>query len=327
MGARVPHDYAEISPRRARTLLHLEEGLSRRIVGKSEAIEKIARVIRIRQSQLKFRAERPDGSFLLLGPPGVGKNEIAHSLAQVLYGDDTAVVSVDLGEIDDEEDLAKLAVTTIPGAEGHYMEGLLTSPIRENPEAVVLLRGLERAHPAFQRLLLQILDRGRIEDMLGVVDFSKSVIFVTMHLTREDLAPGEIGFGRPSRSVEQQRRVQLERYVSADLLDAFNEVIELPPLTAPEVREIARYKVHQVLARMQRRRKEIRIADAVYDELIPENSCVGGSAKFLNRTLEERLFNPLSRYLLSHRGSQDIDVRVQRGQIVIRGAGALADDD
>ena len=296
-------------------------------MGKSEAIEKIARVIRIRQSQLKFRAERPDGSFLLLGPPGVGKNEIAHSLAQVLYGDDTAVVSVDLGEIDDEEDLAKLAVTTIPGAEGHYMEGLLTSPIRENPEAVVLLRGLERAHPAFQRLLLQILDRGRIEDMLGVVDFSKSVIFVTMHLTREDLAPGEIGFGRPSRSVEQQRRVQLERYVSADLLDAFNEVIELPPLTAPEVREIARYKVHQVLARMQRRRKEIRIADAVYDELIPENSCVGGSAKFLNRTLEERLFNPLSRYLLSHRGSQDIDVRVQRGQIVIRGAGALADDD
>lgn len=326
-GSRVPHDRAEISPHRARTLLHLEEALGRRIVGKTDAIEKIARVIRIRQSQLKFRAERPDGSFLLLGPPGVGKNEIAHSLAQVLYGDEDAVVSIDLGEIDDEEDLAKLAVTSLPGADGHYMEGLLTSPIRENPEAVVLLRGLERAHPAFQRLLLQILDRGRIEDMLGVVDFSRTVIFVTMHLTREDLAPGEIGFGRPSRSAEQQRRAQLERYVSADLLDAFNEVIELPPLTAPEVRKIARYKVHQVLARMQRRRKEIRIADAVYDELIPENSCIGGSAKFLNRTLEERLFNPLSRYLLSHRRTHDIDVRVQRGQIVIRGADAVTDDD
>lgn len=325
-GSKVLRYRNELSPHRARTLLHLEDALGTRIVGKSEAIERIARVIRIRQSQLKFRAERPDGSFLLLGPPGVGKNEIAHALAEVLYEDESAVVSVDLGEIDDEEDLAKLAVTAIPGTDGHYLEGLLTSPIRENPKAVVLLRGLERAHPSFQRLLLQILDRGRIEDMLGMVDFSRTIIFVTMHLTREDLAPSEIGFGRPSRSVEQQRRVQLERYVSPDLLDAFNEVIELPPLTAPEVREIARYKVHQVLARMQQRRKEIRIADAVYDELIPENACVGGSAKFLNRTLEERLFNPLSRYLLSHRKSHDIDVRVKRGQIVIRNA-ASADDD
>ncbi|MEZ4655264.1 MAG: AAA family ATPase [Candidatus Eisenbacteria bacterium] len=198
-------------------------------MGKSEAIEKIARVIRVRQSHLKFRAERPDGSFLLLGPPGVGKNEIAYSLADILYGTEAAVVSVDLGEIDDEEDMAKLGVTAIPGMESHLMEGMLTSPVRENPESIILLRGLERAHPAFQRLLLQILDRGRIEDMLGTVDFRQSIIFVTMHLTREDLAPGEIGFGRPSRSAEEQQRVQLERYVSPDLLDAFNEVIELPP--------------------------------------------------------------------------------------------------
>ena len=204
-----------LSKRRARTLLELESALSERIVGKDDAIEKIARVVRVRMTQLDFRPERPNGSFLLVGPSGVGKNEFAYALSEVLFGSEDRVVSVDLGEFDDEDDLAKLGPSPVPGVEGHFFEGVLTSPVRKDPNAILLLRGIERAHPAFQRLLAQILDTGSVEDMLGAVDFRQTIIFVTHHVSREETTPGEIGFSRPSKSAEALRREQLEMYVLA----------------------------------------------------------------------------------------------------------------
>lgn len=306
-----------ISSRRAQTLLDLETALSERIVGKSEAIAKIARVVRVRMTQLDFRPERPNGSFLLVGPSGVGKNEFAFALAEVLFGTEDRVVSIDLGEFDDEDDLAKLGPSPVPGADGHVFEGILTSPVRKQPESILLLRGIERAHPAFQRLLAQILDSGSIEDMFGPVDFRNTIIFVTHHVSRDDAAPGAIGFARPSKTAETLRREQLELYVLPDLLESFNEVIELPPLSAGEVRQIARYKVRKVLDRMGRRKRAITVSESVYDELISDDLCRVGGAKFLNRTLEERLFNPLARYMLTHRSSRQISVGVDHGRIVI----------
>jgi len=298
-------------------LLHLESALAARMVGKEDAISKLARVIRVRRTDLGFRPERPDGSFLLVGPSGVGKNEVAHALSEVLYGTDERVTSIDLGEIGEEEDLSKLGATMIPGDSTRYVPGMLTAPVREDPSTIILLRGLERAHIAFQRLLLSVLERGTIEDMLGPVNFGGAVVITTMQLSREDLGTSEIGFNRSSRTAAEIRREQLERFVMPDLLDAFNEVIELPPLTIPEVRQIARYKVDKVLQRMQEQRTAIDVSSSVYDELITERLCNKAGAKFLNRTLEERLFNPLSRYLLTHQGSKRISVGVDAGAIVI----------
>jgi ATP-dependent Clp protease ATP-binding subunit ClpA len=227
------------------------------------------------------------------------------------------VISLDLGEFDDEDDMAKLGVSPVPGSENTVMEGMLTSPVREDPEAILLLRGLERAHVSFQRILLHILERGTIEDMLGAVDFCRTIILVTTHISREEAAPAEIGFARPTKSPEELKREQLESFILPDLLDAFNEILDLPPLTPHEVRQIARYKVGKVLMRMLRRRREIEVADSVYEELITDDLCGTVGAKFLNRTLEERLFNPLARYMLSHARNQTIRIDVNQGQIVI----------
>ncbi|MEZ4651301.1 MAG: AAA family ATPase [Candidatus Eisenbacteria bacterium] len=306
-----------LSAVRADTLLHLEERLGRRIVGKNDAVAAIARVVRIAGTNLDFRPERPSGAFLLVGPEGVGKNEVAYAVGEVVFGSDEVVVSIDLSEFDDEESLARLGATLVPGSDSHYFPGVLTAPVRENPEAILLLRGLEHAHPALQRVLLNILERGRLEDLLGEVTFEKTLVFVTLTIPREELAMQEIGFGRPSKTPEARLREVVGRFVMPDLLDSFHEILELPPLSVPEVRLIARYKVDKVLLRMAQKKTTIAVAPSVYDELITDDLCGKGGAKFLNRTLEQRLFNPLARYLLEHRTSREIRVGMSHGDIVI----------
>ena len=306
-----------LSAVRADTLLHLEERLGQRIVGKKDAVAAISRVVRIAGTNLDFRPERPSGAFLLVGPEGVGKNEVAYAVGEVVFGSDEVVVSIDLSEFDDEESLARLGATLVPGSETHYFPGVLTAPVRENPEAILLLRGLEHAHPALQRVLLNILERGRLDDLLGEVTFEKTLVFVTLTIPREELAMQEIGFGRPTKTPEARLREVVGRFVMPDLLDSFHEILELPPLSVPEVRLIARYKVDKVLHRMAQKKTTIAVAPAVFDELITDDLCGKGGAKFLNRTLEQRLFNPLARYLLEHRTSRRIHVGMDHGDVVI----------
>jgi ATP-dependent Clp protease ATP-binding subunit ClpC len=311
-------DRAALSPQLARRLLGLEEAIRQRIIGKDEAVARVARVIRVRMTELDFRPGRPKGSFLLVGPTGVGKNELAYALAEALYGGDVPVVSIDLAELAEEGDLAKLAATPVPGSENRYSEGLLTSPVRVNPQAVVLLRGLERAHASFHPLLQQILERGRLEDMLGEVDFSRTVLFVTSRPRRDDASPAEIGFSRTPLPAAEALHKRLERSLPSELLDAFNEIIELPPLTAGDVRRIARYKVEAVLGRLESRSRSVQVADEVYEAFLPEDELRQHGVSVLQRTLEDRLFNPLAVYLLSHRGRRPIRVEMEAGDLRIR---------
>lgn len=301
-------------------LLHLEDALEHRIVGKSEAVERVARVVRVRLSQLEMRPERPRGMFFIFGPSGVGKSEFAFAVAEALYGRDDAVVSIDLDELEQEDDLARVGSTIVHTPESVLVEGLLTTPVRENPQVVLLLRGLERAHPAFQRILLQILERGVLEDALGPVSFHQTIIFVTSSFRRDELPPAGIGFARASRNPQEVLRERLERLFMPDLLGAFDEIIELPILSGVDVRRIARYKVSKVLARMHARRQAIEVADEVFEGLIPDELCRREGAGFLNRTLEDRLFNPLARYLLEHPRPQPLKVALEGGKVIIREA-------
>jgi ATP-dependent Clp protease ATP-binding subunit ClpC len=307
-----------LSADRSHRLLKLEETMQRRVIGKDEAVLRIARVVRVRMANLDFRPGRPRGSFLLVGPSGVGKNELAYALAEALYATEEAVVSIDLAEIAEEGDLAKLGVTLVPGAENQAMEGLLTSPVRRNPEAVVLLRGVERAHTAFQPILQQILERGRLDDMAGSVDFSRTVLFVTTRPRREDAPAAEIGFTRGTGPAAEVLHKRLERSIDTDLLDAFNEIIEVPPLTPGDVRRIARYKVEAILGRLRRRRRRVEVADEVYEAFLPEEEIQREGVAILHRSLEDRLFNPLAVYLLSHAAAGRIRVEMDKGTLRIR---------
>lgn len=311
--ARIPR----LTQIQADRLLRLEDALADRIVGKREAIDRISRVIRVRLTQLDLRPERPKGMFLLVGPHGVGKSEIAYAVSEALFASEERVVLLDLDEFEEEEQLSRLGSSIVNTPEPVLVEGALTTPVRQNPQTIFLLRGLENAHPGIQRVLLQIFERGTFEDMLGPVSFRDAIFFVTVTFRRDDPIPAGIGFSRASRAPRDILRERLDRLLLPDLLDSFDDLVELPALTAEQVRRIARYKVDKVLRRMKTQKKAIAVDEAVFDTLIPDDLCRTQGAAFLNRTLEDRLFNPLARYILTHRKTQALQVGLEAGQVTI----------
>ncbi len=302
-------------------LLKLEDLLRQRIHGKDEAIERIGRALRVRLTHLDFRPERPNGSFLLVGPPGVGKNEFAYALADILYSDETVVVPVDMRMITSEEEVSRLTDSLIPGPPAVLLEGMITTPVRRRPHSILLLRCIEQAHPAAHRMIQQILEQGWVEDARGRVSFDRTVLFATSRIPEEDIGPtAEIGFNRAEKTNEERVREKLLRRFGEEFLDSFQELIVLPPLTPDDVRRIARYKVEVVLQRLQAGRRGVVVSDSVYQTFIPDEECARSGAGTINRTLEKKLLNPLARYLLSHPKDRQIRVDVKDGALVIEKA-------
>lgn len=303
------------------TLLNLENLLKQRIVGKDAAIKRVADAIRIRRTNLDFKPHRPDGSFLIVGPPGVGKTEFPVAVAEVLLGGDTRVINLDMADYTMEEDVEDLLVTAYPGAEGILVEGALTTPVRKNPKSVILFRGIERAHPSILRLLLHILERGILNDAQGEANFNETIIFATTRLALDEAELVEqIGFTRSSTPREERCRRILEEQFTPELIAAFNDVLYFHSLTPHDVKLIARYKVNAVLERLQKQKRGVVISDAVWETFIRENEVRKAGARYLNRTLEEKLFTPLSKYLLEHDKARSISVDVQNDHLVIKHA-------
>lgn len=302
------------------SLLHLEELLHQRIHGKDEAVERIAQAIRVRLTHLDFRPERPRGSFLLVGPTGAGKNEIAYALAAILYHDETLVVSLDVSALGSEEDVARLVDTVIQGPPPVLYEGLLTAAVRRHPHTILLLRGIEHAHPAAVRLIQQIVSQGWIDDARGRVLFDKTILFATSRIPEEDNGPtSQIGFTRQMKSSTERIREKLTRRLGEEFLEEFQEVLVVPPLSPDDVRRIARYKVEVVLQRLQQQRgkRGVQVTDTVFQTFIPDEDASQDGAGGVNRTLEAKLLNPLARYLLEHPKEKKIRVDVKDGSLVI----------
>ncbi len=329
--ARRPAKSRAAHPRRARrprvhrtakddkeTLLHFEDILKRRIIGKDDAVAKVADAIRIRRTDLDFHPTRPDGAFLLVGPSGVGKTEFACAVAEALLGSDQEVLLLDMADYTEEEDITDLLVTLCPGTNDTLVEGSLTTPVRHNPRAVILLRGLEHAHTAVHRLLLHILDRGVVTDAQGEVRFDHTIIFATTRLHPDEGETVEqIGFTRSTLSREERCRRMLEEQFSPELVAAFHEVLYFHSLTPEDVKRIARFKVNLVLERLRRQRRGVEVSDRVFDACIREDEVHRAGARYLNRALAENLFTPLSKYLLAHTEARHITVEVENNRVVI----------
>ena len=289
----------------AERLLHMEERLHERIVGQHEAIAAISDAIRRARSGLKD-PRRPIGSFIFIGPSGVGKTELAKALAEFLFDDEEALVRVDMSEYREQHTVSRLFGAP-PGYVGYEEGGQLTEAVRRRPYRVILFDEIEKAHPEVWNSLLQILDDGRLTDGQGrVVDFRNTVIIMTSNLGTEFVRKsGSLGFlqGESSGDEDRQAQAKIEKALKAtfrpEFLNRIDEIIMFSPLSREEMREIVDLQMAEVAERLAERDLTVRLTEAARDYLAEIGYDPDFGARPLKRALQKHIEGPLAIRLLS----------------------------
>jgi len=296
---------SQIMEAEAEKLVHMEERLHERIVGQDEAIEAVANAIRRARAGLKD-PRRPIGSFIFLGSSGVGKTELAKALAEFLFGDEDALITVDMGEYQERHTVSRL-IGAPPGYVGYDEGGQLTEAVRRRPYRVVLFDEIEKAHPEVWNSLLQILEEGRLTDGRGhTVDFSNTVIIMTSNIgTKYANKGGTLGFVR-NREDESKDLHEAHRQIEAGLkktfrpefLNRIDEVIVFHTLTREHVLQIVDLQMKEIEGRLAEQGLSIELTDAAREWLADEGYDPQFGARPLRRTLQRRVENPLALRLL-----------------------------
>ena len=286
-------------------LLAMEERLHDRVIGQEEAIGALSDAIRRARAGLKD-PRRPIGSFIFLGPTGVGKTELAKALAEFLFDDEDALIRLDMSEYQERHTVSRL-VGAPPGYVGYDEGGQLTELVRRRPYRVVLFDEIEKAHPDVFNTLLQILDDGRLTDGQGrTVDFRNTVIIMTSNLGTQ-AARREMGFGLSERTASKGQRQQLEASVQRALRDHFrpeflnriDEIIIFEPLTETELLQIVEVMARELAERLAERQVGLALTDAAKAALVKEGYDAVYGARPLRRVLQRQVENAISRRLLA----------------------------
>ncbi len=288
----------------AERLLHMEDRLHERIVGQHEAIAAISDAIRRARSGLKD-PRRPIGSFIFIGPSGVGKTELAKALAEFLFDDEDALVRVDMSEYREQHTVSRLFGAP-PGYVGYEEGGQLTEAVRRRPYRVILFDEIEKAHPEVWNSLLQILDDGRLTDGQGrTVDFRNTVIIMTSNLGTEFVKrAGSLGFLQGEASGEERRaQEKIEKALKAtfrpEFLNRIDEIIMFSPLSKDEMRQIVDLQMNEVAERLAERDLTVRLTEAARDYLAEIGYDPDFGARPLKRALQKHVEGPLAIRLLS----------------------------
>ena len=292
----------------AERLLHMEDHLHKRVIGQDEAINAVADTIRRARSGLND-PRRPFGSFIFLGPTGVGKTELSRALAEFLFADEDSMVRLDMSEYGERHTVSRL-IGAPPGYVGYDDAGQLTEAVRRRPHRVILFDEIEKAHPDVFNLLLQILEDGRLTDGQGrTVDFRNTVIIMTSNLGTGDMSQRPFGFNPASERSEEAGKVtpELARAVHAalrqqfrpELLNRIDETIVFHPLSREQIGQIVGLLVGQVQERLAERRITCELTEAGCDWLVREGFDVTYGARPLRRAIQRHLENQLSRGVLS----------------------------
>ncbi len=285
-------------------LLRMEETLHERVVGQDRAIEALSDAVRRARAGLKD-PKRPIGSFIFLGPTGVGKTELAKALAQCLFDDEEAMIRLDMSEYQERHTVSRM-VGAPPGYVGYDEAGGLTELVRRRPYRVILFDEIEKAHPDVFNTLLQILDDGRLTDGHGrTVDFRNTVVIMTSNLGTG--AQNRLTLGFTQRSEEsgtgEQVRESVERalreHFRPEFLNRIDDTIVFEPLTKAELAEIVDLLVAEVRGRLTERDIDIELTDAAREELVREGYDPELGARPLRRTVERRVENELARRILA----------------------------
>jgi ATP-dependent Clp protease ATP-binding subunit ClpC len=276
--------------------LKLEERLPARVVGQEEAVEAVAEAVRRARAGLGD-PNRPVGSFLFLGPTGVGKTELARTLADVLFGDEDQITRLDMSEFQERHTVSRL-VGAPPGYVGYEEAGQLTEAVRRKPYSVVLLDEMEKAHPDVFNMLLQILDDGRLTDSQGrTVDFKNTVLIMTSNLGADRIQ----SHARKKESFEDLKDdlMQLLRaHFRPEFLNRIDEIIVFRALTRDQVHDITKLLLDKVTRRMHAQHIEVSFTDEAVSLLAERGFDPEFGARPLRRTIQRLVENELSRMLL-----------------------------
>ncbi len=308
----------------ASKLLRCEDVLHQRVVGQDEAVTKVARAIRRSRSPLKD-PRRPGGSFIFLGPSGVGKTELAKSLAEFLFGSEEALITYDMSEFMEKHAVSKL-VGAPPGYVGYDEGGELTKAVRRRPYSVILFDEIEKAHPDVFNVLLQILDEGRLTDGQGRhVDFSNTVIIMTSNIGARDIAQtSTMGFsalgngGLSDKEITSRVMSELKKLFRPEFLNRVDEIVVFKSLTGEQLRGIVDLMVAELRDRLIAQGMSIELTDAARDLVAKEGADPVYGARPLRRAIQTLIEDPLSEELLQGGWSAGdiVKVRAKDGKLV-----------
>ena len=325
---------AKIAEEESQTLLHLEEELHKRVVGQDDAVTAVAKAVRRARAGLKD-PKRPIGSFLFLGPTGVGKTELARALASSLFGDESAMIRLDMSEYMEKHTVSRL-VGAPPGYVGYEEGGQLTDAVRRKPYSVILLDEVEKAHADFFNILLQVLDDGRLTDSQGrTVDFRNTVIIMTSNLGAKALHKNssELGFLAPKKtesSTNQSNSIDfkeakksvmdaVKRHFRPEFLNRIDEMIVFRPLTEEDLKHIVSILMSDVTKRLKERELQLEITSEAMQLLVKEGSDFTMGARPLKRAIQRLIEDPVSDLILKGDVTEGktIKVDVKDNEIVV----------
>ncbi|MHC4213669.1 MAG: AAA family ATPase, partial [Planctomycetota bacterium] len=307
-----------LEKKEAQRLLELEKELHKRVVSQDDAMTAIAKAVRRSRSGLKD-PNRPTGCFIFLGPSGVGKTLLARALAEFMFGDENALIQIDMSEFMEKHNISRL-VGAPPGYVGYEEGGQLTERIRRRPYAVLLLDEIEKAHPDVYNMLLQIMEEGRLTDSFGRhVDFKNVILIMTSNIGAELIKSNSgFGFGKktPEANYEKMKDLltkEVERHFRPEFLNRLDDTIVFKPLTRDDLQIIVDFELSKVFKRLIEHGYKLELTDHAKEFLIDKGYNPEFGARPLRRAIEHYIEDPLSESILrgEFKGKNLIKIDVQ----------------
>jgi ATP-dependent Clp protease ATP-binding subunit ClpB len=300
-------------------LVHMEDRLHARVIGQDEAVVAVANAIRRARAGLQD-PNRPLGSFIFLGPTGVGKTELARSLAAFLFDDEQALIRIDMSEYHEKHTVSRL-IGAPPGYVGYEEAGQLTEAVRRRPYSVVLFDEIEKAHPDVLNVMLQLLDDGRLTDGKGrTVDFKNTVVIMTSNVGSATIAERATrGRTELDEGIKRELTDALRQHFKPEFLNRIDDIIFFHALGRADIRQIIDIQLAGLLRRLQDRKLRLTLSDAARDLIVEEGYDPIYGARPLKRTLQRRLLDPLALAVLEGRFAEGDTVAVDAvdGRLVL----------
>ncbi len=293
-------------------LLHMDEILKKRVIGQDEAIEKITNAIQVHRAGLTD-PNRPIGSFLFLGPTGVGKTEVAKTLADFLFNDPHRLIRIDMSEYMEKHAVARL-IGAPPGYVGYEEGGQLTEQVRQHPYSVILVDEIEKAHPDVFNIFLQILDEGHLTDAQGrTVSFKNSIIIMTSNIGASIILEAKTITDNVRQGVEKL----LHQHFRPEFLNRIDAILFFKQLSEKDVQEIAKIQLQELSRQMREKNIALTIGDAVIAEIAKLGYEKEFGARPLKRAIQQYIIVPLSKYLLGNPGIKQVVIDWQDNKVRI----------